>query len=700
VEEESIAVTKELFSVVILCYRHFEYLFSAIDSVLSQNYPNIELIVSDDNSPNFPKKEVERYLAAHKRENITRTLIRREPENAGTVRHLNHAVQACDGDYIIALAGDDMLQDETVLSRYVNGFSHAPNGCLIEMAQTGMYDEKLGTLEEYFLKPEGKAALKKTKTDSKVLLRLLIRDGACLPSTSTCFRREFFTKFGPFNEEYILVEDYPMHVRLAEEGWIIHYEDFVAIKHRHGGISHGQKRTVQSSSILYLRDSKRLLEEIVFPKIDILSDDIRWKVLSRRKRELLWLKRQIALLEEPQKEKIGSAVFSVIILCYKRFEYLYSAIDSVLSQDYPEIELIISDDCSPEFPREKARRYIKEHKGKNIVRTVIRREPKNGGTVRHLNHAVQTCSGDYIIALAGDDMLQDTRVLSRYVAGFSHVPKGCLIEMAQTAMYDEEMKNVEYFYASPAVQAALRETKESTEALLHLLIRDGPCLPSTSTCFQRDFFKKYGYFDETYSLVEDYPTHVRLVQEGCTIHYENFVAVKHRHGGISHGQKNTASKTAALYFQDIKKMTEEIVLPNVGLLSKEERRNVTREKKRDLAWLNMRIAMENKDYLRLVSIALRHPIRAFWRFMDQLWPTACVWHVKLLAYCLVMWIGIPTAADMGGLIFGIAAQTFERPLYVIVWILFGLWAAIFFAWAAEKLRRKIQRLPKEVFTVG
>lgn len=82
-------MTEPMFSVIVLCYRHFEYLFTAIDSVLTQDYPNIELIISDDGSADFPYKEIETYINARKHSNITRTIIRQQKENSGTVRHLN-----------------------------------------------------------------------------------------------------------------------------------------------------------------------------------------------------------------------------------------------------------------------------------------------------------------------------------------------------------------------------------------------------------------------------------------------------------------------------------------------------------------------------------------------------------------------------------------------------------------------------------
>ena len=236
-------MNEPLFSLIILCYRKFEHLYTAIDSALLQNYPNIELIISDDGSAEFPRSDIETYISKQKSENITNVLVRQEEVNCGTVRHLNHAIAAAHGDYLVALAGDDAFYNENVLSAYVEGFSRAPENCYIEMAHTAMYDSTLTKLESYYLKPIVQKAIEKTETDSSDLLEALIKYGACMPSTSTCFKRTFFEKFGKFDEKYTLIEDYPMHIRLAEEGWIIHFENFVAIKHRNGGISHGRENT-------------------------------------------------------------------------------------------------------------------------------------------------------------------------------------------------------------------------------------------------------------------------------------------------------------------------------------------------------------------------------------------------------------------------------------------------------------------------
>ena len=50
--------------------------------------------------------------------------------------------------------------------------------------------------------------------------------------------------------------------------------------------------------------------------------------------------------------------FSVVVLSYKSLEYIKENIDSILNQDYPDIEIIISDDCTPGFECKEYEKYI------------------------------------------------------------------------------------------------------------------------------------------------------------------------------------------------------------------------------------------------------------------------------------------------------------------------------------------------------
>lgn len=397
---------------------------------------------------------------------------------------------------------------------------------------------------------------------------------------------------------------------------------------------------------------------------------------------------------------MDNQLFSVVILCYRHFEYLYMAIDSVISQNYPSIELIISDDGSDNFPQQEVEDYIQAHAGDNIERIKIRREDNNVGTVKHLNHIAKIITGKYLVALAGDDVLDNENVLQSYVDGFKKAPEECYIEMAQTGMYDENLEKFEEYYLKVPIQKAIEKTEQDSGELLEALIKYGACLPSTSTCFRREFFEKFGEFDENYVLIEDYPMHVRLAQEKWIIHYENFVAIKHRNGGISHGQKNTLSRSSQLYFSDEKKLIEDIILQKAEILEESERRNVIKRQKRQLLWLNLTLAKSRHDYMGIIGLLLRHPGYTATAALSKMHPFAYVWHSKLFFLCCALWIMVPVLSQILNLTLAIEVGLSERVLYVIALIMFAIWIYAFIVYWIVRLIGIIHRFPSETLAIG
>ena len=98
-------------------------------------------------------------------------------------------------------------------------------------------------------------------------------------------------------------------------------------------------------------------------------------------------------------------LISFIILTYRNFDGIYDTLDSVFKQDYPMIEIIISDDASPNASEElpKIREYIDLHKGDNITNVIINAIKENGGTVKNMNQALKLANGEYIKDLGAED---------------------------------------------------------------------------------------------------------------------------------------------------------------------------------------------------------------------------------------------------------------------------------------------------------
>lgn len=96
-----------LVSVVIPCYNHESFVQDSIQSVISQTYQNIELIIIDDGSKDGSVEKIKEMIPACQ-ERFIRFEFRYRP-NKGLSATLNEALEWCEGIYFSALASDDMM---------------------------------------------------------------------------------------------------------------------------------------------------------------------------------------------------------------------------------------------------------------------------------------------------------------------------------------------------------------------------------------------------------------------------------------------------------------------------------------------------------------------------------------------------------------------------------------------------------------
>jgi hypothetical protein len=105
-------------------------------------------------------------------------------------------------------------------------------------------------------------------------------------------------------------------------------------------------------------------------------------------------------------------VISVCIPHYNRSRYLLAVLESIRIQDYPEVEVVISDDCSTDDSFEVVPKYIDENQGATHVRFHYIRQPKNLGYDGNLRAALRAAHGEYLFVLGNDDCLANSNALS------------------------------------------------------------------------------------------------------------------------------------------------------------------------------------------------------------------------------------------------------------------------------------------------
>ena len=104
---------------------------------------------------------------------------------------------------------------------------------------------------------------------------------------------------------------------------------------------------------------------------------------------------------QAEKEK---ALVSVIVPVYKVEPYLRECLDSIITQTYTNLEIILVDDGSPDNSGQICEDYAR----KDSRITVYHKE--NGGQAEARNYALDRCNGEYITFTDSDDIMKNNLV--------------------------------------------------------------------------------------------------------------------------------------------------------------------------------------------------------------------------------------------------------------------------------------------------
>ena len=221
-----------------------------------------------------------------------------------------------------------------------------------------------------------------------------------------------------------------------------------------------------------------------------------------------------------------TALLSIVVLSYKNDELLYETLESIFFQTYGNIELIISDDCSPNFKIDLIEQYIKDNKSNNISSYRILTQEKNVGTVRNLNHAITASNGVYIKAIAGDDTFASRFICEKQI-DYLEKHQDIMLVASNTIECNEKMEAVSA--SGFLLDDDLNPVFMNRQKLLKYIVRYNPKALATQTiCYRRSFFTNVGLFDEGFCLIEDLPKAVEIVEKGIRIGYLNEFGVNHR----------------------------------------------------------------------------------------------------------------------------------------------------------------------------
>ena len=289
-------------------------------------------------------------------------------------------------------------------------------------------------------------------------------------------------------------------------------------------------------------------------------------------------------------------LLSIITLTYNNQNYLPETINSIFAQNYPNFELIISDDGSADFDVNYWQTYICEHYPQFDGRRVIRKNDVNLGTVCHVNVAIKYSSGKYIKLLPSGDLFYCSTSAAQLVEKMEQ--NKWQIANSSSIIYDEELINPKGYY--PKKKTMLKMGSMTAAKQFHFLTGYN-AVGGIGTIFTRDLYDTLGGFDETYRLTEDWPTWLKLTRNGVKIESIDFISVKYRLGGVSGaGAKNP------VLLNDFILLMEREIFAYRDLFNNRQWRDLQVQYKKALHW-NGFSAIQKLGFLaRHISYFLRH----------------------------------------------------------------------------------------------
>ena len=214
----------ELVTLAVIAYRQESVVRAAIEGAFAQTYPNLEIILSDDASPDGTFAVMQDMAAAY--DGPHKIVLNRNTPNLGLIGHVNRIFDMARGCLIVANAGDDISLPERCTELYHAFRQTRPllvDSELIPMAQDGQVLRRSVSRRDVL---DGLDQIDKLATSMRSVV-----------GASCGWNPDLHRIFGPITEA-AAYEDQVIYFRARLAGRVAHVPKPL-VKYRQGGMSRG-----------------------------------------------------------------------------------------------------------------------------------------------------------------------------------------------------------------------------------------------------------------------------------------------------------------------------------------------------------------------------------------------------------------------------------------------------------------------------
>jgi O-antigen biosynthesis protein len=493
-------VQEPLISVLIPAYNYARFVTTAVDSVLAQTYPNVEIVVCDNCSTDDTMAVLE---ARYGSEPGIR-LFRNE-RNIGLVPNFNRALTHARGAFVAWLSADDWMLPRH-LARHHAVFAAAPQ---LDVVYSRNYVTD-ATGNVYGVKGDP-SLLPADYVDARDELPPMLTafNQICLPGT--LFRRALFDELGEMDERTPVAADWELAVRLALAGKRFGYlaEPSVCVR-RHGA---------NASAGGWLR-SGGALEDFLFILEAVLAHPAAGRIRGyegriadslalfagmaaadgssaaeeRDRRAAAMRERLLTRFEVYEPARVREHCVSVVIPMLARPVALASALDSLAAQTFANWEALVVDHGTIPVGE-----LLRAHPAADRIRSIRLPRERLAGAAR--NVALEMARGEYVAFLDEDNVVAPNHLetLVNTIAA-----TGADVAVAAARLVVDRTDGA-FFVAETAVEGVFRGPGDPD-----VLGAVANALPLNAILHHRRFYQRCGRFNDDVAILEDFDYLTRL----------------------------------------------------------------------------------------------------------------------------------------------------------------------------------------------
>jgi glycosyltransferase involved in cell wall biosynthesis len=193
------------------------------------------------------------------------------------------------------------------------------------------------------------------------------------------------------------------------------------------------------------------------------------------------------------------ASLSVIVPNYNNETYIRECLDSILSQTYRDIEIIIYDDCSTDSSPDIIDEYEKKYPGtiKSFSNNV------NSGPAHTRHEAILKANGKYITTLDSDDYFLEPQKLEKemsLISSYKEKYNKDIIAFSNIVMVNNDKSIIDIW--------GTRENIKEGPVFNYIISRS--CMIPRDFIMTKDAYLESGGYDNNFPIYEDWDLKIRL----------------------------------------------------------------------------------------------------------------------------------------------------------------------------------------------